>query len=464
MRSIVSNDANQKGSLEEEGFVSDNADVPCRGHLGFFAVFQGEVNYADLVERGRELGLPGYSGPSLGEDRSAAHSHGDNGHLHWGLNGNRWDWSSLDFDWDGWIPRPRSGSKAFANAVKDLNRSVGFVETEDWEDAQGRRRARVSYEVVMLRNNKEFKLVRRWRGKNVASGRWDSITEDLFRIQFVPPERGSHLQRWRQRYVHQTLTGNPPKDMPRAEPSELSALYEVTPFDASVSVSPEQIQQVNRTLRLALLRECTTVDQDGLRSIIRRAIKDVGGMQFGGSSGGVYYIPDWNNTQHYMQALVPFSELINWFGEQNYQVEEYVEDEDGSWVRQQRTPPTTFRLLGYVESARQMEYLRQDIAREVVSSVNDYYDDLVKVVSQTTIEDLPREIDRLWREQRTLRDRLGNMHGIIGDSINEALAPHSGVQAIFDERLGAITTGSQQQANRLRQLMRIELRDENGDE
>ena len=56
--SIVSNDANQKGSLEEEGFVSDNADVPCRGHLGFFAVFQGEVNYADLVERGRELGLP----------------------------------------------------------------------------------------------------------------------------------------------------------------------------------------------------------------------------------------------------------------------------------------------------------------------------------------------------------------------------------------------------------------------
>ena len=333
----MSNDANQKGSLEEEGFVSDNADVPCRGHLGFFAVFKGEVNYADLVERGRELGLPGYSGPSLGEDRSAAHSHGDNGHLHWGLNGNRWDWSSLSFDWDGWIPRPRSGSKAFANAVKDLNWSVGFVKTEDWEDAQGRRQARVSYEVVMLRNNKEFKLVRRWRGKNVASGRWDSITEDLFRIQFVPPERGSHLQRWRQRYVHQTLTGNPPKDMPRAEPSELSALYEVTPFDASVSVSPEQIQQVNRTLRLALLRECTTVDQDGLRSIIRRAIKDVGGMQFGGSSGGVYYIPDWNNTQHYMQALVPFSELINWFGEQNYQVEEYVEDEDGSWVRQQHS-------------------------------------------------------------------------------------------------------------------------------
>ena len=87
---------------------------------------------------------------------------------------------------------------------------------------------------------------------------------------------------------------------------------------------------------------------------------------FGGSSGGVYYIPDWNNNQRYMQALLPFSELINWFGELNYHVEDFVEDEEGNMVRQRRDPPTTFRLLGYVESARQMEYLRQDIAREVL--------------------------------------------------------------------------------------------------
>ena len=40
--SIVSNDANQRGSLEEEGFVSDNADVPCKGHLGFFAIFKAK--------------------------------------------------------------------------------------------------------------------------------------------------------------------------------------------------------------------------------------------------------------------------------------------------------------------------------------------------------------------------------------------------------------------------------------
>ena len=451
--SIVSNDANQRGSLEEEGFVSDNADVPCKGHLGFFAVFQGEVNYAELVEKGRELGLPGYANTTNGDTVFVDSS-----------RPRRWDWSELNIDFDRWIPIPRSGGRAFAEAVKDLERPGTWVETEEWEDRTGQRRAWVTYHIVVLRNNKEFKLVRRWRGKNVATGRWDSVEENLFRILYVTPERGSHLQRWRHRYVRQTLTGNPPEGMPRAEPSELSALYEVTPWDASVLVSDDQILHVNNTLRAAMLRECTTVDSNGLRAIIRRAVKDVGGMMFGGSSGGVYYIPDWHNNQRYMQALLPFSELINWFGELNYHVEDFVEDEEGNMVRQKRDPPTTFRLLGYVESARQMEYLRQDIAREVVASVNKYYDDLLKVVRVAKNEDLPKEIDRLWREQRALRERLGNMREVIGDSINDALAPHAGVQEAFDSRLSAITTSDQQQANRLRQLMRIELNDENGDE
>lgn len=451
----MSNDANEGGPLEEEGFVSDNTDVPCKGHLGFFAVFQGEVDYTDLVEKGRELGLPGYGITSSNGERVYLATTGSE-HV--------WDWSRLNIQFDGWIPRPRKNSRAFAYAVKDLEQPARWVETDDWEDANGQRRARVSYHVVIIRNNKEFKLVRRWRGKNVASGKWDNVEENLFRILYVPPERGSHLSRWSQRYVTQILTGRPPEGTPRAEPSELGALFEVAEWDSSVLVDQAQVQYVNNTLRRALLRECTTVDQDGLRAVIRTAIKAVGGMQFGGSSGGVYYIPDWNNNQNYMQALVPFSELINWFGEQNYNTEQYVENEEGVMERVKRNPPTTFRLLGYVESARQMEYLRQDVAREVVASVNNYYDDLLKVVRNTATEDLPKEIDRLWREQRSLRERLGNMRGVIGDSINDALAPHAGVQEAFDSRLSAITTSSQQQANRLRQLMRIELNDENGDE
>ena len=60
MRSIVSNDANQRSPLEEEGFVSNNTEVPCRGHLGFYAIFAGTVPYEELVSKGRELGIPGY--------------------------------------------------------------------------------------------------------------------------------------------------------------------------------------------------------------------------------------------------------------------------------------------------------------------------------------------------------------------------------------------------------------------
>jgi len=440
-RSIVSNDATEE-ALEEEGFVNDNADLPCRGHLGFFAVFAGTVNYEELVAMGRTVGLPGY-----GPERAYV-----------------WDRSVPQYNWDGWMPRPRSGSRAFAYAVKDLERTVGWVETDEWTDRNGNNRAWVSYETVMIRNQREYKLVRRWRGRNVQTNNWDSLTEDIFRIRYVAPERKSNLARWRRRYVDQTL-GRLEAGTPRAEPSELSALFEVTPFNPTVLVDANQLASVNRTLTLAMQRECTTVDQDALRAIVRYAIKSVGGIQFGGSSGGVYYIPDWDRNQAYMRALVPFSELINWFGESNREQSDVRYNEDGSVINTDG-PLTTLRLLGYVDSARQMEYLRQDIAREVSSSVNSYYDDLLRVVQETGIEDLPKEIDRLFRERRDLTRRLGNMRTIVGEGIQDALQPKQDVQTLFDERLGAITTHDQAQANRLRQLMRvaIELDDDTGDE
>lgn len=436
----MSNDANQRSPLEEEGFVSNNTEVPCRGHLGFYAIFAGTVPYEELVSKGRELGIPGYGALEP------------------------YDWSHHGIDWDSWVPRPRSGSKAFSFALKDLNRDAGLVETDDWEDQNGNRVARVFYEVVMLRHSKEWKFVRRWRGKNVATGQWDSVTEDLFRIRYIPPQRGSELYKWTRRYVHQTLHGRTLENSTRAELSELAGLYEVTPWDASVKVSPEQIREVTNTLRQGLIREATTVDQEALRAIMRRAVKDVGGMRFGGSSGGVYYIPDWNRDQRYMEYLVPFSELINWFGTMNLIEDSYEEGEDGELVRVTASSATTFRLLGYVDDARQMEYLRQDVAREVVSSVNAYYEDLLTVVRDSNDEDLPKEIDRLFREQRELKRKLGDMRQVVGSGITEATAPQSGVQNAFNARLLAVTSKSQQQANRLRQLMNIELDDETGDE
>ena len=434
----MSNDANRE-ALEEEGFVNDDADLPCRGHLGFFAVLAGTVNYEELVAKARELGIPGYSPGALLNDRPLGE-----------------DWARHRYDWDGWMPRPRSGSTAFAYAVKDLESTVGWVETDEWTDRYGAHRAWVSYEVVMIRRRREYKLVRRWRGRNVQTESWDSLTEDLFRIRYVPPERGSILYRWRDRYVDQTL-GRLQPGKARAELSDLSGLFEVTPFDPTVLVDATQLAGINRTLTNAMRRESTTVDQDALRAIVRRAIKDVGGIQFGGSSGGVYYIPDNNNDQHYMQALVPFSELINWFGDENVEL-----NAQGYPVAAR----TTLRLLGYVESARQMEYLQQDIAREVASSVSTYYEDLLKVVRETGFEDLPKEIDRLFRERRELSRRLGDMRTIVGDGIEDAIAPTTNVQTLFDERLGAITTHDEEQAIRLRQLLRvaIELDDDAGDE
>ena len=192
--------------------------------------------------------------------------------------------------------------------------------------------------------------------------------------------------------------------------------------------------------------------------MIRGAIQNHDGIQFGGSSGGVYYIPDSMRDQSYLERLLPFSSLINWFGEMNTpEVEESSlrRDADGNIIPHY-APQTTFRLLGYVDSPRQMEYLRADIAREIGANVNAYYDELLKVVSETDVEDLPREVDRLFAERRKLEQKLGNMRSIVGSGVEAGLSPMGDVASGIDARLSAITTTSAYQASRIRDLMRLD--------
>jgi len=431
---VSNNDATD--ALEAEGYVSNEAEVPCLGHLGFFAVFKGTVNYPQLVTKARELGM-NLSGMST-DETWADNAFGDN-------------------RWADYIPAPRRGSRAFSYAVKALEYKVGWVENSNWENGRGENLAELTYKVEMIQNSREYKLVRHWRGFNVQSQQWDTQNEPLFRLKYIRPSRGSSLATWTSRYVRHAWGALNEHEAVPVE-SDLADMVEVTPYDASVLVDADLLARVTRNLVRALRVECTTVDQDGLRRVIRGAIQNHDGIQFGGSSGGVYYIPDSMRDQSYLERLLPFSLLINWFGDMNTpEVEESSlrRDADGNIIPYY-APQTTFRLLGYVDSPRQMEYLRADIAREIGANVNAYYDELLKVVSETDVEDLPREVDRLFAERRKLEQKLGNMRSIVGSGVKAGLSPMGDVASGIDARLSAITTTSAYQASRIRDLMRLD--------
>jgi len=430
--SIVSNETD-KGTLEVEGYISNENEIPCYGHLGFFAVYRGTVSYSDLVEKAVELGM------SLGEG---------------GLSAENCHWEDLRYrGWGNYIPQPRSGTKAFAFAVKDLEYRVGYVEDDAWRDERGRKRVEISYEIVKVKGRTQYKLVRRYRGFNIERQEWDSVTEDLFRVNYVPPTKDHPLRTWSLRHEAQ-LWG---RSVEIADPEELSDLVEVVPYDANVVVDANLLNRVTSKLCRAMRRECTTIDQDGLRRVIRNAIQLHQGVQFGGSSGGVYYIPDRNSNQDYLESLVPFSELINWFGEMNKTEREDLSQRfntEGTRIDYYQ-PQTSFRLLGYVDSPRQMEYLRQDVAREIGSHVTNYYDDILKMVRETDDENLSEAINALVAKKDELSERLGTMKGIVGDATSPPPIM-ADVYGGIETRLASLTTTHEKQANRIRGLLQLD--------
>lgn len=426
------------GALETEGYISNESEIPCLGHLGFFAVYQGTVDYSELVDKAEELGM------NIGD--------GDKENCH--FNDLRRQ------GWGDYIPSPRSGTKAFGFAVKDLEYRVGYVDNEAWHDEWGKNRVYISYEVVKVKGRTQFKLVRRYRGFNIERQAWDSITEDLFRLNYVAPGKGSLLQTWTARYEAQCW-----KQLPENEQgvslNDLSDLVEVVPYDANILVDNEHLTAITQRLCAAMQRESTTIDQDGLRRVIRNAIRKHAGVQFGGSSGGVYYIPDASGKQDYLTELVPFSELINWFGEMNKVVREDDSQrftEDGVRMNYY-APTTTFRLLGYVDSPRQMEYLRQDIAREIGSHVTEYYDDILKMVRETDEENLTEAINALVAKKDELSKRLGTMRGIVGDATSPPPIM-ADVYGGIETRLESLTTGYEMQANRIRGLLQLDFKED----
>jgi hypothetical protein len=429
------------------------------GHLVFFAAHQGNregVPYDALVEKAREEGIA-YGGSILNVD-----AEGNTERLHQTTSDSIYfvdDWAACYTSWNGYLPMPRFGSNAFSFAVRELAGPRGYVESDEWRDARGRNRVRVSYEVECITAKREYKLVRRLRGFHVESQRYDTWTEDLFRLSYVPPK--GELRTWSDRFVRGAWGQLKENEKP-ADVSEISDFFEVTPYSSAVLADPDALAHVVSRLARAMHTQCTTVDHHAIRAVIRNAVKRFGGVRFGGSSGGTYFIPNFSGNNHYLTVLEPFANLVNWFGDETVKTEEadlvrpnmsdqMDEELDITSIQQPRSVDrTTFRVLGFVDDAETMEFIMQDISDKVSNMTADYFDKVVAAVRQTDDEDLPRAIERLVQEKSMLERRLGEFRSLVGDSIATTVTVAPRVTEALNPRFANIRSSSEREEARLR--------------
>ena len=202
----------------------------------------------------------------------------------------------------------------------------------------------------------------------------------------------------------------------------------------------------------------TSILEDTMRQTVRRVVLEIGGLQFGGSSGGVYFIPDPTRKATYMEELYPFSRLVNWFGQltrPNPFTGTRYRDEDGEIVPYY-TARTTLRILGYIDSPRQLEYIRSDVTNALGSLFAEYYDmvlESLNVADPDEQEAFNETLDALLERKRVIQTRMETLQRTLGTATEVRITPFEDIQEGFDARLLSITSTSTRAAARVQELM-----------
>jgi len=282
--------------------------------------------------------------------------------------------------------------------------------------------------------------------------------EPLYRLRYIPHEAKRWAHSWVQNYANHTWGSQ--EDFETAPDfNELRDRVTIHPYDDGVPHNIPFFIAAQRRLQQSYERVATSIIEDTMRRTIREAVLHAGGMQFGGSSGGVYFIPDPSKDAPYMEWLLPFSQLVNWFGEEtrpNANTGSRYRDESGEIVPYYAAR-TTFRVLGYIDSPQQVEYLRADITNSLGSLIAEYYENVLEKLNEADPDEreaFDETLEVLLRQKREIQTRMTVLQATLGDEAAEVrLNPFSDIEEGLDARLMSITSENTRAGARVQQLL-----------
>jgi hypothetical protein len=116
-------------------------------------------------------------------------------------------------------------------------------------------------------------------------------------------------------------------------------------------------------------------------------------------------------------------------------------DENGKPINRYGTS-SNFRYLGYLDSEREMQYIREDLGSSISREIAEFQAEVVKTAASfdtTKVELFEKQLTKLQTKKTNITKRIGNMQTTLGGEIPIRRRLHSDVQQRFGSRISNIT-------------------------
>lgn len=372
------NDANS-----DDGVVFANTNLPALGWFVNYAIYDGKIDLRTFVS-------------TLYEQQDLAGIFGEN----------KEETATFSSAYRRFIPVPRHGGGAFAHAVRALQTKAQRVVYDDPENPltnnKEKMRVRkngsygymVQWNIVPLRKNKEYALQRVRRGYVEGQSRQQVFTDSPYRVRVEGENLTAFTRTWRANLVdHIWGEGTAP------DTAQLRKQVIVEPMkDSSLPEDARFMRLAQERLRNAYITASMSIDDDKIRKIVRRRLKEMGGILPHASSGGVYFIYD--KEKQYASMLSRLNEIIEHFA-----LMANSRDRDAMWVERESPWWETmtneerndapivahyesgFRTLAYGSSPKQLEDIKKMYITNMQSAQAKYYQLVHKMLQDGHIDE-----------------------------------------------------------------------------
>lgn len=400
----------EEKQTSEEGYVIEgNSTIATKGHLVLYSVTGGRVSYVSFVNNARNLGLD-----------------------------------------ENFVPPIRKLHDSFAYARRNIEgMTLPSLEILDGWDGVVRR----ELNVISLKKGKEYvvrvKHTGRARGKNHTS------TTNLLRLEYNPPE-DFDAYAWRDAYMQHVWEEN--FQEANSTLQLLNACVEVSPYWEETEVDGMLYASISSALVEEFKNVAVSIDAKMLRDRIVNVLQtQLGGLPFR-SGQGAYFIPKYGDNDSYLSTLENYSNLLGAFGSANALT---GNPSQNNWYDANGKPrdwhrrATNLRIMGYIDNARQMEYIRNDIQGNLSREIAEYQEKILKTAetfNEDNVAAFERKLESIQGVRSDILTKLGNLSEMLGGEVNVQTEPFADISSGLNDRLNAIRPIKSSIADRLMNL------------
>jgi hypothetical protein len=387
---------------ENQGYaVEGRLKETAKGYLALWSINAGRMRYSDLVTVAKRNGLT-----------------------------------------QGQIPKLRTAKNAFAVAKDTILNSAlpTLLELDGWDGA-----VKQSLDVKHLRRGNEYQVSVRREGR--MHGKLHKESSPVFRLEFSPPDAFDHVA-WVQNYMRSFWDAEYIKEIEagtkqRPVPSQTRVCIRIEGYWDDSDIDVELMLRVRDRISQAFEDTIVSIDETLLRQHIKETLKSLNGISFLAGKGATYIPITDENRDSKSASLESMANIITSFsrGYQTTANDENYYDENGKPINRYGTS-SNFRYLGYLDSEREMQYIREDLGSSISREIAEFQAEVVKTAASfdtTKVELFEKQLTKLQRKKTNITKRIGNMRTTLGGEIPIRRRLHSDVQQRFGSRISNIT-------------------------